>query len=259
MTTSFQSDFSATETDTGSVPIKVPQGAPTSSMIPPEKPVASSNRTPLRANASPYATPLRANASPFAPMYYSFLEQPRATTGQIHMSSPIYDSAQASGKKKKKKTGTLCEDGLRTSIVIQNLPRHFTRDKLFELLEKMGFARDVDFLYVPVDLDSMEHYKFAFVNLTTPEIAQEFTLKVQEFSHFGDESEEFMEVAWSETTQGLEGYIEKYRNSRIMHKSIDDEFKPALYKNGIRIPFPKPTKDIRVPRSRASKMMQLSL
>jgi hypothetical protein len=143
----------------------------------------------------------------------------------------------------------------KTSVVLQNLPKSFMRDELLELLQEEGLQEDIDFLYVPVDLLSKSNYRFAFLNFATHKAAKDFMKNIRGFRssqgwEIAGEESAALEVSWCEGIQGLHKYVERYRNSRIMHWRIDDEYKPALYKNGKRIPFPQPTKDLRLPRIR---------
>jgi hypothetical protein len=136
----------------------------------------------------------------------------------------------------------------KTSVLLQNLPDGFTRSMLMDVLRSQGLAKDVDFLYMPADFKSMRPYGYAFVNLSTPEAAEKGLEKLNGFSGWGMLSDSACEASWCDSCQGLEGYIERYRNSRIMHSSVDDEYKPAVFKNGFRTRFPGPTKVIRAPR-----------
>lgn len=141
----------------------------------------------------------------------------------------------------------------RTSLLLRNLPDSLTRSKLFGLLRGQGLAVNVDFMYLPTDLKTKEHFGYAFVNFTTSEAAEKCLERMQGFSNWGSNSENICEVSWCTNhsrDQGLDAHIERYRNSRIMHESIDDEHKPALFRNGSRIPFPRPTRPIRAPRLR---------
>lgn len=132
----------------------------------------------------------------------------------------------------------------KTSLLLRNLPLGFTRSNLMDVLRAKGLAANVDFLYVPGKLKIKER-GCAFVNLTTPEAAEECLIKFQGFTDWGvSGAKEVCEIDWCTDHQGLNAYIERYRNSLLMHESVDDEDKPALFENGFRIPFP--TKDHRV-------------
>merc|ERR1719413_153276 len=82
------------------------------------------------------------------------------------------------------------------------------------------------------------------------EHAERFKHHFQDFKEWHAPSSEPCEVLWSENLQGYDAHVERYRNSPVMHESVADKFKPALYKDGVRIPFPEPTKTIRAPRAR---------
>merc|ERR1719181_116213 len=69
-------------------------------------------------------------------------------------------------------------------------------------------------------------------------------------------SHKILEVTWSDLSQGLEENIERYRNSSMLHASVPEEFKPLLFSQGARVPFPPPTRPIRQPRL---KMMELNV
>merc|ERR1712232_995943 len=52
--------------------------------------------------------------------------------------------------------------------------------------------------------------------------------KLHGFNGWGLQSDKVLEVAWCSDNQGLSSHVERYRNSRIMHESVDDAYKPAL-------------------------------
>merc|ERR1711957_1160484 len=57
----------------------------------------------------------------------------------------------------------------------------------------------------------------------------------------GDSScRKVVEVVWSSPHQGLTILIERYRNARVMHPSVPDLYKPALFQNGVRWVFHLP-------------------
>jgi len=64
-----------------------------------------------------------------------------------------------------------------------------------------------------------------------------------------------LKACWS-SKQGLHTHIELYRNSPVMHKSVDDEAKPALLRHGVRLSFPEPTQRLRAPRARRALLPQ---
>lgn len=54
-------------------------------------------------------------------------------------------------------------------------------------------------------------------------------------------------LEWSASVQGLAALVAKYRNSSLMHVAVADHYKPALYHDGTRLPFPSPTVELMAP------------
>lgn len=131
--------------------------------------------------------------------------------------------------------------------MMRNLPNDYTRNMLLALLHREGFNGTFDFLYLPVDFRSTSGLGYAFVNFEFHDDAERFRLHFTGFNHWSIASDKVCEVTWS-SLQGLEPHIERYRNSPVMHESVPEEQKPALFKALERVPFPIPTKTIRMPR-----------
>lgn len=149
-------------------------------------------------------------------------------------------------------TPTPPSGALKTSLFIRNLPEYLTRSMLMDLFSAHGFAESIDFLYLPVDLESLTIFGYAFVNFGSAKAAGECMVELNGFSDWNTPSKFICEVSWSKC-QGLVDHVEKYKDSRIMHSSVDDEFKPALFRNGCRVLFPhvsKPPSHSRAPRRR---------
>lgn len=86
------------------------------------------------------------------------------------------------------------------------------------------------------------------MNFETSASAEKFARAFQGFNDWTCKSEKICVVDWCAEQGGLESLIEKYQNCPVMHESVPDEFKPALYKDGSRVSFPAPTKKLRKPR-----------
>jgi len=121
---------------------------------------------------------------------------------------------------------------------------------LLEIVDAAGFQKDYDVVSLPVDLKTEELLGFAFINFTTHEQAEKFKAQFNGFSDWQVPCDNVCEVKWSDNLHGCDAHVERYRNSPVMHESVADRFKPALYKNGVRVPFPAPTKPIKAPRAR---------
>jgi len=143
--------------------------------------------------------------------------------------------------------GTATSSDSKTTVMWRNIPNNFVRNDLLELLDTHGFKGTYDFFYSPVDFTSNALVGYAFINFVSNADADRFYESFQGFTAWSLKSEKVSEVAWSQPLQGLEGHIERYRNSPVMHPDVSEDRRPLLFKDGTKIPFPKPTKKIRAP------------
>jgi len=143
-----------------------------------------------------------------------------------------------------------CVHDIRTSLMLRGLPNEYMRTTLTQLLDSEGFAAKYNFVYLPTDFATCVSFGYAFVCFVTHEDALAAKCYFQDFGRWACESEKRCDVAWSDDVQGLDAHVEKYRNSPVMHSSVPDEHKPALFGGGMRQIFPAPTKKIRAPRDR---------
>mmetsp|Transcript_123453 Transcript_123453/g.308506 ORF Transcript_123453/g.308506 Transcript_123453/m.308506 type:complete len:339 (-) Transcript_123453:452-1468(-) len=141
----------------------------------------------------------------------------------------------------------------RTTVLLRNVPTSLTRNMLLQTLHTSGFAGTFDMVYVPINFSTGEGLGYAFVNLVCPSVAPAFWRAFQGVSLWGLASDKVCSVSWSEPNQGLAVHIERYRNSPVMHPATPDEWKPALFSQGVRIKFPAPTKTIKAPKVRGKK------
>jgi len=147
------------------------------------------------------------------------------------------------------KEAVVAEAAPNTTLMLRNLPADFSRSAVMDVLRSEGFADHASFVYVPMNLRSNGNFGYAFVDFYCADTAEQCKEQLEGFSRWEEPSEKALEIAWSET-QGLDAQIARYRDSPLMHESVADEMKPALYKNGSRIAFPAPTKNIKAPRLR---------
>eukprot|EP00929_Paragymnodinium_shiwhaense_P099576 TRINITY_DN612_c1_g1_i1.p1 TRINITY_DN612_c1_g1~~TRINITY_DN612_c1_g1_i1.p1 ORF type:complete len:628 (+),score=171.07 TRINITY_DN612_c1_g1_i1:132-2015(+) len=137
-----------------------------------------------------------------------------------------------------------------TTVMLRNLPDGYSRNMVSEILAEEGMGKKVNFVYVPMNFRNKASFGYAFVNLVDADAAEECRVKFEGFTRWKVESTKVCEVSWSDMHQGLEAHIDRYRNSPVMHESVPDPFKPAVFDNGVRIDFPPPTKALRPPRIR---------
>jgi len=192
---------------------------------------APAKRTPLRSQAATYS-PLRSQAEAFVPLCLAL-----AASAPGVGAHPTED-AKEPGK---------------TTVMMCNVPLSYTCDSLIDLLESMGFSKWFDFVYVPMNFSEMLGVGYAFLNLTTPERAEEFMLAFEGFDGWASSfSKTACNMRWS-NCQGLSENVSRYRNSPMMSDDVPAFYKPFLLKDGERIPFPKPTKQLRTLRRRKGK------
>jgi len=196
--------------------------------------IAPPKRTPLRSQAAVYApTPLRSQAGEFVPK-------------GLALAGGTRSASQPSG-------GTDPKAPAWTTVMMRNLPLSYTCDMLVGLLESKGFSKWFDFVYVPINFSKMLGVGYGFVNLTSPERAEEFILAFDGFDGWASSfSKEACAMHWS-VCQGLSENISRYRNSPLMCEDVPAFYKPVLLEDGVRIPFPKPTKQLRTLRCRKAK------
>lgn len=134
----------------------------------------------------------------------------------------------------------------RTTVMWRNIPNNYQRDDLLDLMNAEGFAGSYDFFYAPVDFTKYAMLGYAFANFVCTEEAERFMDHFRGFDKWSLASSKKSELSFS-NTQGLEKHIERYRNSPVMHPDVDEIWRPVLFKNGARVPFPPCTKMPKAP------------
>jgi len=140
------------------------------------------------------------------------------------------------------------QEDTRTTVMWRNLPNSYNRASLLKLLDESGFSGLYDFVYMPIDFKTHASLGYAFINLTEPLMVQRFWQQFQGYSRWAVPSKKTSYVSWSDSHQGFAMNVDCYRNSPVMHESVPDEYKPAVFVNGVRMSFPAPTKKLRAPR-----------
>mmetsp|Transcript_41424 Transcript_41424/g.118488 ORF Transcript_41424/g.118488 Transcript_41424/m.118488 type:complete len:418 (-) Transcript_41424:353-1606(-) len=143
----------------------------------------------------------------------------------------------------------------RTTVMLRNLPNNYTRDMLVALLNSKGFLGAFDFLYLPMDFRTHAAMGYAFINMVTAEDAQRLHRTFDGFVQWAVPSSKRCCVSWSDPYQGFDSNMQRYRNSPLMHDSVPDHFRPILFKDGLCIPFPLPTKKTKPPRQGTERML----
>jgi len=142
----------------------------------------------------------------------------------------------------------------RTSVMLRNLPSGFSCRQLLNLLDSLGFVGRYDFVYQPVNFETMTCLSHAFVNMVSPADAERLREQLEGFSDWAVPSESVCQVVWNDKHQGLAALVDRYRNSPVMHPDIPEECKPILLSAGRRIQFPPPTQRVKSPKFCRSKV-----
>lgn len=184
-------------------------------------------------------------------------QEKRDRTNKKRKSSPKPTrGANISSHQWPRQTGKLSNEApleSRTTLMLRNLPSCFTRATVLKMLDQRGLAGLYNFVYLPIDFLSGAGLGYAFVNMVTSEDAEFAIQRLNGFDGWkGSTSNKVLDVCWSDPHQGIDMLIERYRNSRVMHSTVQDDYKPVLFSRGVRVPFPAPTKRVRPPFSTRS-------
>jgi hypothetical protein len=146
-------------------------------------------------------------------------------------------SAGAKGKpqntEKQPQPKATCDPSERTTLVLRKLPKNVTRTSLLEMLDTAGLKGLYDFVYLPMDFKKGKVFGYAIINFITNHTAEQASF------HFEGAG---VNIDWSDSHQGFEELIQRYRDSPIMHPSMPEVSKPLIFSKGLVVPFPGPTK-----------------
>jgi len=140
----------------------------------------------------------------------------------------------------------------RTTVMLRGLPENVTRSGLLDTLHTRGFFGRYNFVYVPIDFKRNQTLGYALVNLVSPSEALRLMRHFEGFRSWNVPSDAVCSVTWCSPQQGLQAYIERYRNSPVMHESVPEEWQPLLLSHGVPIAFPPPTIKLKAPRLKRS-------
>merc|ERR1740129_2425327 len=140
------------------------------------------------------------------------------------------------------------EHACNTTLMMRGLPAGLTRDALIMQLDRLGFAGHYDLVYMPVDFASQASLRYAFVNAVSPASARSLWARFDGLRDWGMPNDAACTVCWSDPHQGIDAHVARYRNSPVMHESVPDAWRPALFAGGLRVAFPPPTRAIKAPK-----------
>jgi len=145
------------------------------------------------------------------------------------------------------------QDDTRTTLILRNIPVHCSRDMLLDILVSLGFHGAIDFIHTPVEFRTMTGLGYAVLNMVSNADAMRGFKRLTGFDQWPTCCGLRCEVGWNEPTQGVAALIDRYRSSPLMHSSLPEHIRPALFVGGVRVAFPAPTCRIRPPRIRRNK------
>lgn len=115
--------------------------------------------------------------------------------------------------------------GLMTTTIMMDTPKDMLRPELERKLDRHGYSGLYDFVYLPTNWVTRQNYGFGIVNFVSPAALQ------SRLCRLGVDVAAFV-------VQGQQELIAKYRDNGVMQAPAE-QFKPALFRDGKWIPFPK--------------------
>jgi len=142
-------------------------------------------------------------------------------------------------------------DAQRTTLIVRQVSRAISRQRVVQALGEQGFGNDFDFLYCPLDYVSKKGFGYVLLNFASPRAAVHFRERFQgqPGSWLVADSTMALDIVWAvgDDRQGLQANIDRYRNSPVMHSIVPDEFKPIVLARGHRVAFSRPTEKLEAP------------
>lgn len=136
----------------------------------------------------------------------------------------------------------------RTTLMVRNLPAELTQPAFVKQFSDAGYGGLFDFVYMPMNLRANGNFGYAFINFASNSVAAHVMMHMQRDEHDGSDSSDKWTCQWS-NCQGWDANVERYRNSPLMHETVPQDCKPAVFDGyGKQTVFPEPTKRIPKPR-----------
>jgi len=130
-----------------------------------------------------------------------------------------------------------------TTVIVRKVSGDASRAAFLDMLDAEGFARQYAFVYVPVNFQKGVALGYAIVNFSKPAIAVAAAERLSGVELSGKQ----LEATLSDANQSLSDLIHRYRDSAVMHPFVPDDCKPAIFSDGLAVPFPEPTKPLEPP------------
>lgn len=131
--------------------------------------------------------------------------------------------------------------GMKTTVVLRNLPYLLSVHALLGMLDSAGLRGKYDFVFFPRDFYTRQGLGYAFVNATGNEEAHELIAAFHGRSSWPIPGQKVCEVRWARR-QGLMSQINHFKRSVLNDPSVPDEFKPVILDRGEPVALPASTR-----------------
>eukprot|EP00418_Pyrodinium_bahamense_P015454 CAMPEP_0179119572 /NCGR_PEP_ID=MMETSP0796-20121207/56294_1 /TAXON_ID=73915 /ORGANISM="Pyrodinium bahamense, Strain pbaha01" /LENGTH=296 /DNA_ID=CAMNT_0020818077 /DNA_START=139 /DNA_END=1029 /DNA_ORIENTATION=- len=101
-----------------------------------------------------------------------------------------------------------------TTLMLQNLPQNIVQRDLCNALDRAGFSGQYDFLYMPTMFSTGMGKGYAFVNFTTPDVAQRFLTRWSKARPFGRSQSKTLTITEAHI-QGRDANIAKWDTPKM--------------------------------------------
>lgn len=134
-----------------------------------------------------------------------------------------------------------------TTVMLRNIPLKYNREALLADLDSRGFGCTYDFFYLPIDFHTGNNVGYAFINFDSEMTVARFRVTYDGLQLSAD-SAKICQVSDAKA-QGKHKNVDQYRNSSVMN--MEDRYQPVVFENGVRQPFPPPTRSLKPVKPRA--------
>jgi hypothetical protein len=122
-----------------------------------------------------------------------------------------------------------------TALMIRNIDRQVTQKQMWEDIVKLGYAKTVNFFYLPIYFDSGDNKGYCFINFVSQHLAEMFRTEMggRKLNFLYGDRKCSITLA---RLQGQDQYIAHFSKNPVM-KIMDEDAKPWIIENGHRRPF----------------------
>jgi len=120
----------------------------------------------------------------------------------------------------------------KTTAMLRNIPNRYTQPTLLEEIDKLGFAGEYDFFYLPMDTHNRTNVGYAFINFVSQDQMESFA-RVFSGSNFKDHSSQKVARVSPAHVQGFYANVQQFWDRAVTH-SRNSQYRPMVVLNGVR-------------------------